>query len=403
MSDVGGRDPQRPAGRSERSSSGARTAMRQLLLDTAARLFESASEDGVFDAVEEGRFPEAHWRAIEDNGLVDMLLPEEAGGAAVDFGDAMAVARTAGGFALPLPLVETMIGRWLFSDAGLEAPAGSLGMVTAAGRPEVPWPDEVSALVVSDSEGGVGWVAAGEVEFERGTNSAGEPVGRLREPPPIPQGKLAGLAGSRSGTRRESLAAFGGSVSDGLRSQGTGSSLSDSARTLSWPSPSVLMAVARSAMIAGAMERILDLTIEHVQGRVQFGRPLARFQAVQQLVAVMASHTAVVGVAADTAIAAVETALDNDGGHAAFMAACAKARASEACYEVTRIAHQLHGAIGYTREHDLHRFTRRLWAWRDADGDEGYWQQRIGEMAIRSGGTGLWPLLVEARSAAFER
>lgn len=339
--------------------------MRQLLLDTAVRLFEAASVDEVFEAVEEGRFPVSHWRAIEDNGLVDMLLPEEAGGAGVDFGDAMAVARTVGGFALPLPLVETMIGRWLLSGAGLEAPAGPLGVVTAASRLEVPWPDNVSALVVSDAAGGVGWVAAGEVEFERPTNSAGEPVGRLRESPPIPPGQSGGLS--------------------------------------SEPSPSTVTAVARSAMIAGAMERILDLTIEHVQGRVQFGRPLARFQAVQQLVAVMASHTAVVGVAADTAIAALEATLSRDSGDATFMAACAKARASEACYEVTRIAHQLHGAIGYTREHDLHRFTRRLWAWRDADGDEGYWQRRVGEMAIRSGGAGLWPLLVEARPAALER
>ncbi len=339
--------------------------MRQLLLDTAVRLFEAASEDEVFAAVEEGRFPASHWRAIEDNGLVDMLLPEEAGGAGVDFGDATAVARMAGAFALPLPLVETVIGRWLLSDAGLEAPTGPLGVVTAAGQLEVAWPDNVSALVVSDAAGGVGWVAAGEVEFERATNSAGEPVGRLREPPPIPPGQSGGLS--------------------------------------SEPSPSTVTAVARSAMIAGAMERILDLTIEHVQGRVQFGRPLARFQAVQQLVAVMASHTAVVGVAADTAIAALEATLSRDSGDATFMAACAKARASEACYEVTRIAHQLHGAIGYTREHDLHRFTRRLWAWRDADGDEGYWQRRVGEMAIRSGGAGLWPLLVEARPAALER
>ncbi len=334
--------------------------MRQLLLDTAVRLFEAAAKDEVFEAVEEGRFPESHWRAIEDTGLVDMLLPEDAGGAGVDFGDAMAVARMAGAFALPLPLVETMIGRWLLSGA-VEAPAGPLGTVTLASRLEVAWPDNVSALVVSDATGGVGWVAAGEVELERGTNSAGESVGRLRELPSIPAQQSGGL--------------------------GSEQSLSN------------LMAVARSAMIAGAMERILDLTIEHVQGRVQFGRPLARFQAVQQMVAVMASHTAVVGVAADTAIAAVESVLARKGGDATFMAASAKARASEACYEVTRIAHQLHGAIGYTREHDLHRFTRRLWVWRDADGDEGYWQQRVGEMAIRSGGGGLWPLLAEGGNA----
>ena len=329
--------------------------LRQLLLDTAVRLFEAASEDEVFEAVEEGHFPESHWRAIEENGLVDMLLPEEAGGAGVDFGDAMAVARAAGGFALPLPLVETMIARRLLADAGLSAPPGPLGVAAGADPVSVLWPERLGAVVWADNGQSVGWIAVGEVDLECGTNSAGEPTGRILERPAIPD--------RQSGEAAAGLPAL------------------------------TLVAAARTAMIAGAMERILDLTIEHVQGRVQFGRPLARFQAVQQLVAVMASHAAVVGVAADTAIAAVEATLSDDGGDATFAAACAKARASEACHEVTRIAHQLHGAIGYTREHDLHRFTRRLWAWRDADGDEGYWQQRVGEMAIQAGGDGLWPLL----------
>ncbi len=335
--------------------------LRQLLLDTAARLFEAATEDEVFEGVEAGRFPVDHWLMIEENGLVDMLLPEGDGGAGVDFGDAMAVARAAGAFALPLPLVETMIGRRVLADAGLEAPSGPLGLVAGVGAAEVLWPDEITAVVVADGAGGVGWIADGEIHLEHGTSSAGEPTGRLGALPPIPVGQSSSLSPG--------------------------------------PAPSILMAAARSAMIAGAMERILDLTIEHVQGRVQFGRPLARFQAVQQLVAVMASQAAVVGVASDTAIAAVEAALDGGSGgsgDATFMAACAKARASEACYEVTRIAHQLHGAIGYTREHDLHRFTRRLWTWRDADGDEGYWQQKVGSMAVEVGGDGLWPLLAGA-------
>lgn len=330
--------------------------LRQLLLDTAARLFEAATGDAVFDDMDGDRFPADHWRAIEENGLVDMLLPEEAGGAGLDFGDSMAVARAAGAFSLPLPLVETMIGRRVLADAGLEAPSGPLGLVAAADRAEVLWPDEVGAVVIADGAGGVGWIAGDEIELEPGANCAGEPVGRLGVMPPIPEGQ-------------------GGRAKAG-------------------PDALVLMAAARSAMIAGAMERVLDLTIEHVQGRVQFGRPLARFQAVQQLVAVMASQAAVVGVASDTATAAVEAALGGNGD-ATFATACAKARASEACYEVTRIAHQLHGAIGYTREHDLHRFTRRLWAWRDADGDEGYWQQKVGSMAGEARGDGLWRLVAK--------
>ncbi len=334
------------------------SGLRALLLESANRLFEAATDDDVFEGVEAGRFPADHWRAIEENGLADVLLPESAGGAGVDFGDAMAVARAAGAFALPLPLVETIIGRRLLADAGLEPPAGPLGLTTAAPVTDVAWPDEIGALVVADQPDSVGWAAAVDVDLEAGTSSAGEPLGRLRQRPAIPA--------EQSG------------------SPGSG------------PGASELMATARTAMIAGAMERILDLTIEHVQGRVQFGRPLARFQAVQQMVAVMASHAAVVGVASDTAIAAIEAATEGGASGAGFKAACAKARASEACYEVTRIAHQLHGAIGYTREHDLQRFTRRLWTWRDADGDEGYWQARVGTQAIGAGRDGLWPLLAGA-------
>ncbi len=329
--------------------------MRQLLLDTAVRLFEAASEDTVFEAVEEGRFPESHWRAIEANGLVDMLLPEEAGGAGVGFGDAMAVVRAAGAFALPMPLVETMIARRLLADAGVSAPSGPLGVAVGTVPASVLWPERIGAVVVADNGRSLGWIAVGEVDFECGTNSAGEPTGRILERPAIPEHQSGEAAAGRPAL--------------------------------------TLVAAARSAMIAGAMERVLDLTIEHVQGRIQFGRPLARFQAVQQMVAVMASQVAVVGVAADSAIAAVEAALDEEAGNADFMVACAKARASEACHEVTRIAHQLHGAIGYTREHGLHRFTRRLWAWRDVDGDEGYWQRKVGSMAVEAGGEGLWPLL----------
>jgi acyl-CoA dehydrogenase len=331
---------------------------RALLLDAANRLFEAATDDDVFEGVEAGRFPAAHWRAIEENGLADLLLPEAAGGAGVDFGDAMAVARAAGSFALPLPLVETIVGRRLLVDAGLEPAAGPLGLMTAAPATDVAWPNEIAALVVADQPDSVGWVAAADVDFEAATSSAGEPVGRLCQRPAIPVGQ--------------------------------------SVRPGSGPNASEVMATARTAMIAGAMERILDLTIEHVQGRVQFGRPLARFQAVQQMVAVLASHAAVVGVASDTAIAAIEAAPEGGSSGAGFKAACAKARASEACYEVTRIAHQLHGAIGYTREHDLQRFTRRLWTWRDADGDEGYWQAQVGAAVIDAGGGGLWPLLAGA-------
>ena len=57
------------------------------------------------------------------------------------------------------------------------------------------------------------------------------------------------------------------------------------------------------------------------------------------------------------------------------------------------VAHQAHGAIGFTKEHVLHRFTRRLWAWRDEFGGESEWAFALGEMVARNGPDSLWPLV----------
>ena len=84
--------------------------------------------------------------------------------------------------------------------------------------------------------------------------------------------------------------------------------------------------------------------------RVQFGRPIGRFQAVQQQLALAAAEVAAASAAAEAAARAA----DADGVLAAELPiAMAKARTSEAAGAVARIAHQVHGAIGFTREHDL--------------------------------------------------
>jgi alkylation response protein AidB-like acyl-CoA dehydrogenase len=81
-----------------------------------------------------------------------------------------------------------------------------------------------------------------------------------------------------------------------------------------------------------------------------------------------------------------------------FEIAAAKARAGEAAGTGAAIAHQVHGALGFTQEHELHRFTRRLWTWRDEFGAEAHWWRVVGSRAIAAGGDGLWPLLVGERS-----
>jgi acyl-CoA dehydrogenase len=148
-----------------------------------------------------------------------------------------------------------------------------------------------------------------------------------------------------------------------------------------------LGALCRSFQIAGALETVLRMCVEHANVRVQFGKPIAQFQAVRQQIAVLAGQAAAASRAADLALEAVM----RGGGENEI--AAAKSRAGEAAGIAASIAHQVHGAMGITYEHALHQYTRRLWAWRDDFGNERYWQRKLGASIAARGADNLWPFL----------
>ena len=145
-----------------------------------------------------------------------------------------------------------------------------------------------------------------------------------------------------------------------------------------------LGALMRSAQMAGALQCILEASVQYARERVQFGRPIGRFQAVQQNLAVLAGQTAAATAAAEAAIEAAARGLDSRA------VAAAKIRAGEAAGIGAAIAHQVHGAIGFTQEHRLHYSTRRLWSWRDEFGNEAYWARRLGGEVAAAGADRLW-------------
>ena len=153
-----------------------------------------------------------------------------------------------------------------------------------------------------------------------------------------------------------------------------------------------LQPAAAVSLMAGAMGQALALSIEHVNTRQQFGRPLGKFQAVQQSLAVMACEVRAVEAAA-AALAARLDAVGLDPAGADFEIAAAKLRANRAVGVVTSVAHQVHGAIGFTREYDLSRVTIPLMRWRGAHGNDAYWAARLGQQVAGLGGRGLWEAL----------
>ena len=143
-------------------------------------------------------------------------------------------------------------------------------------------------------------------------------------------------------------------------------------------------AAMRTQQIAGALTRMTEMTTQYAQERVQFGRPIGKFQAVQQNLAVMAGQTAAAVAAAGLAAEAVAD------GVKMLPIAASKARAGEAAGIAAGIAHQVHGAIGFTFEHNLQFLTRRLWSWRDEFGKEAAWNHLLGRCMAQAGADRLW-------------
>jgi acyl-CoA dehydrogenase len=150
-----------------------------------------------------------------------------------------------------------------------------------------------------------------------------------------------------------------------------------------------LGALVRTAQIAGAMDAALAQSIAYANERVQFDKPIGKFQALQQNLAVFAEEAAAVNCAGQAAFAAA----DKYDGDAEYEVAAAKLRVNMAIGIGTATAHQLHGAIGFTREYNLHPFTRRLWSWRSEFGNDRFWSQRLGERVIAAGADVFWPNL----------
>ncbi len=149
-------------------------------------------------------------------------------------------------------------------------------------------------------------------------------------------------------------------------------------------------AAVRLQQIAGALEKILEQSVQWALDRSQFGRPIAKFQAVQHNLATLAGEVAAAGAAADLA---AEACAGDEIGIAEV--AIAKVRAGEAAGTGAAIAHQVHGAMGFTYEHSLHHATRRLWAWREEFGNETAWATRLGRMVAAQGADRLWPFVTQ--------
>jgi acyl-CoA dehydrogenase len=316
-----------------------------ILEEQVARALTDATDAATWRMLEAGGFPAKAWDALAPIGLTMALVPEEDGGAGLGLEQAAGLFLLLGRHGAPLPLAEGMASALLLAAAGIAVPDGVLSFAEADAA--VPWGRHATHLVLVDGDN-VALHATGEAV--QGQNIGREPRDRVRPGALIAEGRLPPHFGK------------------------------EAARSLT--------ALIRSAQIAGALQAALALAVDYANTRVQFGRPIGRFQAVQQQLAVFAADAAAAAVAARSAARAA----DRRGLAAAgFEIGCAKVTAGEAAGTGAAIAHQVFAAIGVTEEHALHHLTRRLWSWREEGGTERFWASRIGAAVQLRGGAALWP------------
>ncbi|MGQ0503541.1 MAG: acyl-CoA dehydrogenase family protein [Panacagrimonas sp.] len=335
--------------------------LKDLLRDEAGRMLADLCTPEAVNAAGHGGIARALWDAVEASGLHRSCVGEEAGGAGLTLGDALPMLRRFANFAAPVPMADALLSAGLLDRAGIEAPEGLIALAhgpltidaAASGTTKVPYGRHAGFVVAWQPQGDALRVALLETtgaRFEPGENLAGEPIDTLDA----------------------SSATF--------RAIGSADLSADD--LLAWG------ALLRSALLVGLAERALELAVEHANTRVQFGRTLSVFQALQHSLVVAFGECAAAAAAMESA-----GALSPQRPHALAVPA-AKIRAGKAATLIARTTHQVLGAMGYTHEHALHQYTRRIWSWRDEFGTEAEWARKLGAEArlqARSGQTAaLW-------------
>ncbi|WP_238391605.1 MULTISPECIES: acyl-CoA dehydrogenase [unclassified Mycolicibacterium] len=300
----------------------------------------------------------ALWSTLAGSGLTLLTTTEERGGTGAGLPELAVVLESAGFHAAPVPIAEhDLLASWLLGLAGLpvDHAALSAATVTAAAQHETfnctatsaPWAADVDAIVVAGTDF-VAVVPRDNASIDRHHDIAGQPMDRV----------TVALAPKHCHPVSAAPAA-------------------EFALRGAW---------ARSWQTCGTLARALDLAGDHAREREQFGRPIARFQAVQSLLSEAAGSLSMAKTAAQFATAVV-TAHGFDSAQGRFAVSVAKIESARAATIVARNVHQVHGAIGFTLDHRLRHFTTRALAWRSEFGAQRTWQHRLGQLVTNHPGS----------------
>ena len=316
------------------------------MFDSIDRLLADVSSPTAIRQIEASRNSAGLWQALADSGFADLLVPEQPGlsaGAGLGWGEAWQVLFAAGRHAVCVPFGQTLYARAVLADLGQavndqhSVAISGFGRVTAQGSLTA---QGVSAVGLADEV----LIQAGETVYHSArADCALEAIGNsgcfdanvvMVKPVPI------------------------GSLPPGALAQG--------------------QALVLAVQLAGAADRVLEMTLGYANDRSQFGKPIGRFQAVQQQITEMAERVYALRLAS-------QLGCQTTGWQPhPLQAALAKSHTSAGAQRIASIAHAVHGAIGVTQDYDLQIYTRKLYEWARSGAGAQYWARQLGQAALES-------------------
>ena len=370
--------------------------VQQMLKSSAQELLSQECPLTLVRAMEEDPkgYTDELWRQIVGVGWTGLVFPEQYGGTGGSFLDLTVLLEEMGRALVPSPFFSTVVlGGMTVLDSGTEAQkqdilpricSGQLIMALALTEPSATY-EAWGVETVAESHGD-NYLISGTKLFVADAQAAGLILVAARTSTGTDPAQGVTLFLVPAGSEGLSISPLN-TISSERQFEVTLDGVKVPAASVlgvvdgGWPvvQRALQRAVAgKSAEMLGGADAVVQMTVEYVKQRTQFGRPIGSFQAVQHHCANMATD-----VEGSRTIVYQAAWRVSEGGPSEREVSMAKAWVSGAYGRVCAAAHQCHGAIGFTKEHDLQLYTRRAKAMELTYGDSNFHKELVVEDLVR--------------------
>lgn len=362
----------------------------QMLKNSAREFLQAECPDTYVRAMEEdarGYTPDM-WQKIAEQGWLGLIFPEEYGGVGLTYLDLSVLLEEMGRALLPGPFFSTIVmGGMAIMDAGTDEQKrrllpqicdGQHIVTLALTEPSARW-DAAGIQTTAAQNADGSWALNGTKLFVPNAHVADTYIVAARTGDAERDITLFFVPGDADGVTQTLLK----TIASDRQSEITLDSVSLPAEAAlgevnkGWDTIEKVLAwgaIGKCAEMVGGAEQVLEMTVEYAKQRTQFGRPIGSFQAIQHHCANMATD-----VEGSRYITYQAAWLLSEGEAAAQEVAMAKAWVSDAYRRICALGHQCHGAIGFTKEHNMQLYSRRAKAAELAFGDTDFHLETVAD------------------------